>query len=547
MKVCGQAVRIQGRIIRIARLEADLYLFLDNPEVLLTGLRKCGARIDLFTFMQKLPERAPKYVYPMEWDNLAAVPVSTFDKTLTLAMVDPTNMNALDDIRRLTNLEVHPVLASEKDIKETIEAYYPEKSSEMLKTPSTGKPDRLGMLPGEVSEEASLIANEPVVKLTNSILAESVRLRSSDIMIEPEEEGFKVRYRVDGMLQDGASSTREMHLGVVSRIKVMSNLDIAEHRIPQDGRFKVKVQEREIDFRISVLPSFFGEKVVLRVLDKNQAVLDLDQLGFEPEPLTDLKKASTYSHGMIVICGPTGSGKTTTLYAVLKLINSPEKNIVTVEDPVEFQIEGINQVAIREEIKLTFSIALRSILRQDPNIIMVGEMRDSETGDIATKAALTGHLVLSTLHSTTAAGAITRLLNMGIEPFLVTSSLLLAGSQRLVRKVCTNCRETYEPSKELIQQLGIAEKMLKSKKPVFHRAKGCQTCQQKGYLGRAVLLESLTLTPLIKNLILKGAQEYEIKAAGCSQGMKTLRENGIAKILQGTTTPEEVMRVTVRD
>jgi type IV pilus assembly protein PilB len=263
--------------------------------------------------------------------------------------------------------------------------------------------------------------------------------------------------------------------------------------------------------------------------------------------MADLKKASMHPHGMIIICGPTGSGKTTTLYSVLKLIDRPEKNIVTVEDPVEFQIEGINQVSIRPEINLTFSAALRSILRQDPDIVMIGEMRDAETGDIAVKAALTGHLVLSTLHSTTAPGAITRLLNMGMEPFMVTSSLLLAGSQRLVRKICTQCKESYEPSKELISQLGITEKMLKSQKPMFSRGKGCEACKKSGYSGRAVLLEAMMITPQLKALILKGAQEYEIKTVACKEGMKTLRENGIAKILSGTTTPEEVMRVTVRD
>ncbi|PIU40542.1 MAG: hypothetical protein COT00_01185 [Candidatus Omnitrophica bacterium CG07_land_8_20_14_0_80_50_8] len=386
-----------------------------------------------------------------------------------------------------------------------------------------------------------------MVKLANSILAEGIRLNSSDIFIEPEEQSFRVRYRVDGMLQEGVSSTRQMHLGVISRVKVMSNLDIAEHRVPQDGRFKIKFNDKEVDFRVSVLPSYFGEKIVLRVLDKSHNILDVEKLGFEPEPLADLKRASLHPHGMIIICGPTGSGKTTTLYSVLKLIDRPEKNIVTVEDPVEFQIEGINQVSIRPEIKLTFAAALRSILRQDPNVVMIGEMRDAETGDIAVKAALTGHLVLSTLHSTTAPGAITRLLNMGIEPFMITSSLLLVGSQRLIRKICPQCKESYEPSKELLNQLGITEKMLQSQKPLFYRGKRCDACKKSGYSGRAVLLESMMITPPIKALILKGAQEHEIKAAARKEGMKTLRENGIAKILKGTTTPEEVMRVTIRD
>ena len=484
------------------------------------------------------------------------MPVSKFAKTLTVAMADPLNINAQDDMRRMTGMEIRALLASEKDIKDTIEFYYGEKAGETAKDSAAKtaagaasiKLDAFSASQQALAEDAlSLIENEPVVKLTNSILSESLRLRSSDVFIEPEEKTLRVRYRVDGMLQEGVTSTKEMHLGIVSRIKVMSNLDIAEHRIPQDGRFKIKANDKEVDFRVSVLPSFFGEKVVLRVLDKSQNVLDIEKLGFEPEPLADLKKASIHPHGMIIICGPTGSGKTTTLYSVLKLIDRPEKNIVTVEDPVEFQIEGINQVTIRPEIKLTFAAALRSILRQDPNVVMVGEMRDAETGDIAVKAALTGHLVLSTLHSTTAPGAITRLLNMGIEPFLITSSLLLAGSQRLVRKVCMQCRESYEPSKELMEQVGITDKMLKGQKPVFYRGKGCDACKKSGYSGRAVLLEAMTMTPQVKSLILKNAQEYEIKTVALKEGMKSLRENGVAKVIQGTTTPEEVLRVTVKD
>ncbi len=489
-------------------------------------------------------------------EHYCLIPVSSFESTITLAMSDPMNVNALDDIHRTTGLEVRPMLASDKDIKEAIEHYYGENANRSfekvmkdmagegsveLQDLSAGSADE-----GTAQELLRLTEDAPIVKFTNSILAEAVNRRSSDIFIEPEEKALRVRFRVDGMLQEGVSTSKAMHVGVVSRVKVMSDLDIAEHRIPQDGRFKVKVRGRQIDFRVSVLPTYFGEKVVLRVLDKSQAVLDIEKLGFEPEPLADLKKAASHPHGMIIVCGPTGAGKTTTLYSVLKLIDSPNKNIVTVEDPVEFQLEGINQVSIRPEVKLTFAAALRSILRQDPDIIMVGEIRDAETADVAIKAALTGHLVLSTLHATTATGSITRLLNMGIEPFLITSSVLLAGSQRLVRKICVKCKEPYEPSKELIQQLGISEKKL-SKKTLFYRGKGCDVCVRQGYMGRAVLLEGLTLTSTVKNLILKGAQEYQLKALGRREGMKTLRENGIAKILQGVTTPEEVMKVTVKD
>ena len=489
-------------------------------------------------------------------EHYCLIPVSSLEGTITLAMSDPMNVNALDEIHRTTGLGVRAVLASDKDIKEAIEHYYGENTTQsfekvmkdMAGEGSVELQDVSAVSAGEgtAQELLRLTEDAPIVKFTNSVLAEAVNRRSSDIFIEPEEKALRVRFRVDGMLQEGVSTAKAMHVGVVSRIKVMSDLDIAEHRVPQDGRFKVKVRGKEIDFRISVLPTYFGEKVVLRVLDKSQAVLDIEKLGFEPEPLADLKKAASHPHGMIIVCGPTGAGKTTTLYSVLKLIDAPEKNIVTVEDPVEFQLEGINQVSIRPEVKLTFAAALRSILRQDPDIIMVGEIRDAETADVAIKAALTGHLVLSTLHATTAVGSVTRLLNMGIEPFLITSSVLLAGSQRLVRKICTKCKEPYEPSKELILQLGIPEKKL-PKKVLFYRGKGCDACVRQGYSGRAVLLEGLTLTPAVKNLILKGAQEYQVKVLGRREGMKTLRENGISKILQGVTTPEEVMKVTVRD
>ncbi len=506
----------------------------------------------------KIKPEALAFVPKKMAEMYCLIPVSHFSKTLTVAMSDPMNVHALDDLRRHTGMEIHPLIATDKDVKEAVDLYYGENVTQAIQDVMKDMSESMEVDEGGFGESAQdvgtaqellrLTEEEPVVKLTNSILAEGVKRRSSDIFVEPEEKSLRVRFRVDGLLQEGLVTGRSMHAGVVSRIKVMSNLDIAEHRIPQDGRFKIKVRQQQVDFRVSVLPSYFGEKVVLRILDKAQTILDIEKLGFEPEPLADLKKAALHPHGMIVICGPTGAGKTTTLYSVLKLIDSPEKNIITVEDPVEFQIEGINQVTIRTELNLTFAAALRSILRQDPDIIMVGEIRDAETADVAIKAALTGHLVLSTLHATTAAGAVTRLLNMGIEPFLITSSVLMAGSQRLVRRICLQCKESYEPSKELVKQLGIQPKALKNAdKLLFYRGKGCVACNQRGYSGRAVLLEALTLSPTVKNLILKGAPEYEIKKLGLKEGMKSLRENGNSKILQGVTTPEEVMRVTVRE
>ncbi len=486
------------------------------------------------------------------------MPVSKLGNTLTVAMVDPRNLNAIDDLRRVTHLEVRRVLASEKEIKDAFDLYYGENVSAALKEVVKDFDGEQGLEldegssgqnVGSTQELLKMVDDEPVVKLTNSIMVDAVRKRASDIFIEPEERAMRVRIRVDGMIQESLVTPHSMHAGVVSRVKVMSGLDIAEHRIPQDGRFKLRVGNKFSDFRVSVLPTYYGEKIVLRVLDKSGAMLDLDKSGFEPIPLKAMKDAASHPHGMIAICGPTGSGKTTTLYSILKLLDRPDKNIVTVEDPVEFQIDGINQVPIRAEVKMTFGAALRSILRQDPDIVMVGEIRDGETADIAVKAALTGHLVLSTLHATTAVGAVTRFINMGIEPFLITSSIRLAASQRLVRKVCVKCKETYEPSAEILKQLGMVDRYLADVqgKLLFTRGRGCEACGKKGYSGRAVLLEALTLSSEIKEMVLKGAQEYEMKRLGRLQGMMTLRENGIAKILKGITTPEEVMRVTVRD
>jgi len=507
----------------------------------------------------KIPPEVIQMVPRKMAERYCLIPVSVAGNTISVAMSDPVNVNAVDDIRHATGKIVQPLLAIDKDVREAIEQYYGENVTQaildVMKDMSNEdglevQEGGFGSGGGEVGSAQELLRlteEEPIVKLTNSILTEGVKRRSSDIFIEPEERSLRVRYRVDGMLQEGLLTSRGMHSGVVSRVKVMSSLDIAEHRVPQDGRIKIKVKDRYVDFRVSVLPTYFGEKVVLRVLDKSAATLDIDKLGFEPSPLDSLKKAAAHPHGMIVVCGPTGSGKTTTLYSVLKMIDKPDINIVTVEDPVEFQIEGINQVQIRPEVDLSFAKALRSILRQDPDVIMVGEIRDSETADVAIKAALTGHLVLSTLHATTAAGTVTRFVNMGIEPFLITSSVLLAASQRLVRKICVKCKESYEPSKELVNQLGITEKHLNGQKPVFYRGKGCDDCSKKGYTGRAVLLEAIVMTPAVKGMILKSAQEYELKRQGRKDGMMTLRENGIAKVLRGITSPEEVMRVTVRD
>lgn len=479
------------------------------------------------------------------------IPVSKMGNVLTVAMADPLNVLAVDDIKSFTGFNIEPVITNEKDINDVIAEYYEsptheaiERIVEDLKTESD-----LRILEGKKDTEFSqaellrLTQEPPVVKLTNLLLAEAVKMRASDILIEPLENTLRVRYRVDGVLMEGRTPPKRLHNAIISRLKVMSDLDIAERRLPQDGRFKIKVQNKEVDFRVSILPSSLGEKAAMRILDKSQAMLDLESLGFEEKPLNDLKRMTEYPHGMILICGPTGCGKTTTLYSILKYIDTPEKNIVTVEDPVEYQLYGINQVAVRHDIGLTFASSLRSILRQDPDIIMIGEIRDFETVDIAIKSALTGHLVLSTVHTTTASGSIVRLVNMGLEPFLITSCVLLVGAQRLVRKICAECKESYELDPKKADQL----KLRFNKKVRLFRGKGCRNCQNTGYKGRAGLIETLVLTPVIRNLILEKAQEHVITEAARKEGMKTLRENGLEKVLSGVTTLEEILRVTVGD
>jgi type II secretory ATPase GspE/PulE/Tfp pilus assembly ATPase PilB-like protein len=387
-------------------------------------------------------------------------------------------------------------------------------------------------------------ADAPVIKIVNLILAQAVKEKASDIHIEPFHNTLKLRYRIDGELIPAESPPKALQLAITSRIKILAGLNIAERRIPQDGRFCIKIVGKEIDLRISVLPTAHGEKIVIRILDKSALTGTIDQMGLDEDTLGKFRKAIDAPHGMILVTGPTGSGKTTTLYSVLQELNSPQYNIVTVEDPVEYELAGINQVAVRADIGLDFASALRSILRQDPDIVMVGEIRDNETADIAVKAALTGHQVLSTLHTNDAAGAITRLDDMGIEPFLISSSILMTCAQRLIRRLCTNCREEFVPEAELVEKMGLGDQATNS---VFFHGIGCDRCKGRGYLGRAALIEALPVTESIRRLVIKRASAAVIKTQAVGEGMKTLRQVGIEKALEGITTLEEVWRVTAED
>ncbi len=480
------------------------------------------------------------------------IPVSKMGDTITLAMADPLNIFAIDHVGALTGYKINPIIASSQDILQTIELSYPDVTKgvidnlvrEMSVSPLELIKEEKEYSPSD-QELSRVIREAPVIKITNMVLEEAVKQKASDILIEPWDRKLRVRFRIDGILQEQSAPPKKMHASIVSRIKVMSDLNITEHRLPQDGRFKAKMSGKEVDFRVSVLPSSLGEKVALRILDKTQATLDIDKLGFSPENIAKLKKISVLPHGMVLVCGPTGSGKTTTLYSVLKLVDNPEKNIVTVEDPVEYQLEGINQVTAKPDIGLTFASALRSILRQDPNVIMIGEIRDFETVDIAIKSALTGHLVLSTLHTTTSSGAIVRLVNMGVEPYLINSSLVCVVAQRLVRKICNYCREEYVIKKDVIDSLKLNLDAVK--KPVFFKGKGCSNCFNLGYSGRIAIAEILLLSSSIRDLILSCAQEHVIKQQARKEGMKTLREEGLKAVFEGLTSLEEVLRVTAPD
>lgn len=484
-------------------------------------------------------------------DKHKILPVSRSGSSLIVAMADPTNLHAIDDIKFLTGYNVEPVIASETSIAESVERYYgggPSYEEVMADfdlddddIDFNTESDNDNILELERASE-----DAPVVRLVNVILLNAIRKGASDIHIEPYEKKMRVRYRVDGVLHEEMSPPLKLKNALSSRLKIMSQLDIAERRLPQDGRIKLKLgKDREMDFRVSVLPTMWGEKIVLRLLDKSNLQLDMAKLGFDPKPQADFTWAVHQPWGMVLVTGPTGSGKTTTLYSALSDLNKPDTNISTAEDPVEYNLMGINQVQMHEDIGLNFAAALRSFLRQDPDVVMVGEIRDFETAEIAVKAALTGHLVLSTLHTNDAPATISRLLNMGVEPFLITASVNLVLAQRLARKICAECKTKLTLERSALEDVGFTPEQIDKADLVI--GKGCQACNGSGYKGRVALYEVMRFTDNLKELVLQGASSAELKAAAIRDGMSSLRMSGIQKVIQGTTTIEEVMRVTMAD
>jgi type IV pilus assembly protein PilB len=485
------------------------------------------------------------------------MPVSRTGATLTIAMVDPTNVFAMDDIKFMTGYNVEPVVASEVAIKEAIDRYYGSIHALELKKvmDEMAKEDQqdqnLELLDDE--EEVDLQKLEasteeaPVVRLVNLILTDSIKRSASDIHIEPYEKDFRVRFRIDGVLYEIMQPPMKLRDAITSRLKIMAKLDISEKRLPQDGRIKIKMKlqgkSREMDYRVSVLPTLFGEKIVLRLLDKENLMLDMTRLGFEQESLNKFEKAIFKPYGMVLVTGPTGSGKTNTLYSSISRVNTPETNIMTAEDPVEFNLHGINQVQMKEQIGLNFAAALRSFMRQDPNIVLVGEIRDFETAEIAVKASLTGHLVLSTLHTNDAPSTINRLMNMGIEPYLVATSVHLICAQRLVRRVCKDCKEEISMPQQALVDIGYAPEEAATVK--LYKGRGCQTCNNTGYKGRVGLYEVMEIGDGLREMILTGASSLELKNKAIEDGMITLRGSGLQKLKSAQTSVEEVVRETV--
>src|SRR5664279_840170 len=485
--------------------------------------------------------------------NHKVVPIARLENKLFLAMADPLNVLALDDVKRITKLEITPMIASEKAIADKLAAIDSAKGGGSMEAiiqdaaKQEAEGDTLEAVKEAIEEVnldklAASSEEAPVIKLANLIIVQAVKDRASDIHLEPFEKNMRLRYRLDGVLIDATPPPKQMQLALASRFKIMSSLDIAERRLPQDGRMRVKVGGKDYDLRVSVLPTVHGEKIVLRVLDKSNLTASIDKLGLDVDTFKQVKAAIDAPHGLILVTGPTGSGKTTTLYSALNELNNPIYNIVTVEDPVEFQIPGINQVPTKKEIGLTFANALRSILRQDPDIIMIGEIRDTETAEIAIEAALTGHQVLSTMHCNDAPGAIARLDDMGIAPFLISSSVILACAQRLMRRICSHCKEPVSYPARMYQDLGIDPSIFDG--VALYRGRGCDRCKNSGFAGRMAIIEAMTVTDEIRKLVIARASTREMGKIAIGQGMRTLRMVALDRAREGISTLEQVLVLT---
>jgi type IV pilus assembly protein PilB len=502
----------------------------------------------------KIPPEALEEVSENMARQYIMLPVSVTGDVLTLAMADPLNIMALDDLKMLTSYEIEPVVAAESELRTAIDKHYGQgKNDEFMDSLNGENSDATDMEVVEELDELTDVSqltaeaeDAPVIRLVNLILKSALDRGASDIHLEPYEKMLRVRLRVDGMCEEMKSPPKHLQSALISRLKIMSELDISEHRLPQDGRFRIRFEGREIDFRISFLPCYYGEKVVMRVLDKGSLTLDLDKLGFEEQPMSAFRDALALPFGMILLTGPTGSGKTTTLYSALHKLNKPSQNVVTVEDPVEYELFGVNQVQAKPHIGLTFAAALRSILRQDPDTVMIGEIRDLETADIAVKAALTGHLVLSTLHTNDASSVFTRMIDMGIEPFLVQSSVAVVAAQRLMRRVCAHCKEQIDIPEDVLERLQWRADTYEGD-PTFVRGRGCSKCNQLGYKGRVAVIEAMPNSPELQEHILGQSSSTDIKNRAIEIGMRTLRQNSLAKAAKGLTTMEEVLRVSAED
>jgi type IV pilus assembly protein PilB len=541
----GKADKLGSILVRQGSLSEEQLIGFLSRQYGIPSITLASLDVDAETLRLVPPHIAKKY---------EVLPVKRIGGTLTLAMADPTNVFALDDIAFMTNLQILPVVAPQAAIRRALDKSYdaaqPTTSMTDMMTEITGDASNVEVVEDEqagaqvdVFELKESADEAPVVKLVNMVLVDAIRKGASDLHWEPYEKTFRVRFRIDGVLHEMLSPPKRLEPAIISRLKIMSNLDISERRLPQDGRIKLRYGSREIDFRVSILPTIFGEKAVLRILDKEALQLDMTKLGFDTWSYEKFGHAIHQPYGMVLITGPTGSGKTTTLYSAISTINSPEHNIMTAEDPVEYNLKGVNQVQVNEGVGRTFAAVLRSFLRQDPDVILVGETRDLETAQISIRAALTGHLVFTTLHTNDCPSTVARLVDMGVQPFLLSSALLLILAQRLGRRICKDCKEPIEGHEDDLVPYGHVSEG--RGRVTFFKGKGCQTCNFTGMKGRVALYEVMPITEDLRTVILKGGQTAEIREMGQTQGMKTLRQAGLIKVLEGTTTVEEVLRVTL--